>query len=111
VCDVDASTWTVDAEADAWSGGITSFWTDGVIEEVHPVRVIASSPEGDLDTLRAVFDVVLDWREVSPGSSTSFRCGQGVATRFVLLDQAGDPADCWTEGDPTLLADVPDCPP
>lgn len=111
ICDVASSAWTVEAQADAWSGGITSFWTDGQIEEVHPVRVIASSPEGDHDTLRAVIDVVLDWREVTPGSSTSFRCGQGAATRFVLLDLNGDPADCWTEGDPALLTGVPDCAP
>lgn len=112
-CDQDAGEWTVEADADAWSGGIRSWWSvDGVAVEVHDVPVIASDPDGTHDTLRAVFEIVDDWREVQPGRSTVYRCTEPVVTRFVLLDSDGVPSDCATEGDPSVLDGVdgvPDC--
>jgi len=114
-CEVDDGEWVIDAETANWAGGITSWWTiDGSVVERHRIAVVESSPTGEWDRLRGVLGIVRDWREVRPGSSTSFLCAQEVSTVFWLENPLGARVQCQTRGpNPELFESIdgaPACP-
>jgi hypothetical protein len=106
-CDLDASQWTLEAEATSWTGGGTSFWTvDGEYVEEHVVDTVAYEPDGSGETLRAEIAIVSDWRLLAP-RNTAFTCAEDPDVIFLLSDRDGGDADCRTSGpDPAVWADV-----
>jgi hypothetical protein len=111
-CDPEAGTWLVDAESVNPSDGIVSWWTvDGVVVERQRIEVVESDPGGAWDRIRAELNIVNDWREVTPGSSTQFRCNQGATTVFWLLNPVGARVACETRGpNPEVFDDIDDVP-
>ncbi len=111
-CNQTAGEWVVDAETDAWSGGLTSWWTvDGEVVERHVVSVLESEPDGSYDHIRGVFPIVTDWRNQSNNQNTQFRCTQPVATVFWLENTEGARVDCQVRGDPAALEGLVGPPP
>jgi len=114
VCDVDASTWRLDAVATSWTGGGLLYWTpDGVYVESHPVRSRSAAPDGSSDELRLELDIVGDWREASSGNSTALRCTDDPSALFLLSATDGQVAQCSILGDPAVWDGIegpPSCP-
>lgn len=114
-CDLDAERWTLEAEADSWSGGGELSWSaDLEYVERHFVRSVRAAPDGTSDSLRSVLPIVGDWREATPGVSTAMRCGQDPSFVFVVFDRDGEVSDCEAGGpDPEglgALPGIPTCP-
>jgi hypothetical protein len=113
-CDVDAGRWRLEVESTSWTGGGRLYWSpDLAYVERHRVRSVSAEPDGSADRLVLDLDIVGDWREASPGTSTAIRCAQNPDLVFVLYDFEGEPADCVAEGpQPEELMEmegVPDC--
>lgn len=102
VCDGAAGTWTITADADAWTGGGTlTLSADGDYVEAHPVNSTDAALDGTSDHLAGSLSVAADFRDVNEGSSTWFNCGtpqlQGL---FVLYSRdAVQQTDCRRFGD------------
>ncbi len=119
-CDPESATWSVVLVADAWTGGGRLWWsTDGDYRERHTVPSVSAARDGTDDRLVLELDIVPDWRDASPNSSTWFNCetprlapilqilardGRTVADCLALGD---DPAR-WDDWDPAVAcADDP----
>ncbi len=106
-CDVDASSWTITAEATSFTGGASTVWTaDGIYVELHPVPVVRSAPDGTGDELEGLFPIVTDWR-LATNAKTSLSCADAPTIAVVLLDPDGGVAGCAVHGDePELLREA-----
>ncbi len=114
-CDPEIGAWLVEAETVNDSNGILSWWTvDGTVIERQRLEVVESDPGGAWTRVRGELFIVNDWRDVNPGTSTQFRCNQGVTSVFWLLNPLGARVQCETWGpNPELFDDiegVPGCP-
>ena len=106
-CDTERSEWLFTIQADAWTGGGTAWIArDADRYEEHRVRSVKAAADGSSDTLELELDVVADWRDASPGSSTAWRCSDAASLTFqVAINEisGNDQADCRTWGaDPEL---------
>jgi len=114
-CDVDAGRWRLEVETLSWTGGGRLTWSpDLSYVERHRVRSVSAEPDGSADRLLLDLDIVGDWREASPGTSTAIRCVQDPDLVFELYDPEGVRADCVAEGPHPAtfmsLEGIPDCP-
>lgn len=114
-CDVDAAEWSFTVDTARWSAGAW-LWlaTDVDTWERHPVYSRAAARDGSTDQLGAELEIVADWRDVSTGSSTRFRCQEvdAMAFQLTIYDREGDEeTDCRRWGVELFdsLEDVPDC--
>ncbi len=113
-CDADDEEWLLTATADAWSGGGALYLTvDGDYIEAHGVRSAEAAADGTSDELELELGIEADWREVSPGSSTAFTCGDAPSALFLLYDLEGDASDCLIIEEPAVawqdIEDGPSC--
>jgi hypothetical protein len=100
-CDASVPAWKLELHADGWTGG-GQLWmsVDGAYMEAHPFVSKAAAIDGSSDRLDVTLTVVSDFRDVSPGSRTSFNCGtpdlQGL---LVIYGRDGESlADCRAFG-------------
>jgi hypothetical protein len=95
MCDPDKGQWNLEVRATSWTGGGRLYLTvDGQYIENHRVRSIAVKEDGSADELSLSLNIVSDWRDVTVGTSTIFRCSAKVSGLFVLRDQKDNPVDC-----------------
>lgn len=109
-CDVEDNAWSLQVVASAWTGG-GDLWltTDGLYVEKHRVRSRQVAPDGTRDELGVDLSIAADWRDVSLGSSTVFRCADVPSLRFVLDAPSGAVVDCRNEGNAVWPEDAPLC--
>ena len=116
-CDPERSAWLFTIEADAWTGGGTAWIArDADRYEEHRIRSVKAAADGSSDILELELDVVADWRDASPGTSTAWRCADAASLTFqvAIKETSGDDqTDCRTWGaSPDLwdaFAGVPAC--
>lgn len=116
-CDAERSEWLFTIETDAWTGGGTTWIARGAERyEEHRIRSVKAAADGSSDILELELDVVADWRDASPGSSTAWRCSDAASLTFLVAikeTSGDDQTDCRTWGaSPELwaaFADIPDC--
>ena len=101
-CDIDDAEWHFTAEADAWTGnGQVILSADGLYVEAHGLRSKTADGAGAWDQLSLDLNIVADWRDASPGSSTAFNCatpGLAGILRIFALDGQTE-ADCRAFGE------------
>lgn len=83
--------------------------TDGLYAEKHRVRSRQVAADGARDELGVDLSIAADWRDVSLGSSTVFRCADAPSLRFVVYSPDATSADCRTQGNAVWPEDTPLC--
>ena len=94
-CDPDKGQWNLEVRATSWTGGGRLYLTvDGEYIENHRAKSVAAKEDGSADELALSLNIVSDWRAVTAGTSTIFRCSAKVNGLFVLRDRKDNPVDC-----------------
>lgn len=107
-CDAKASRWRVELETERWTNGGRYYMArDADTIERHNVPSIEADGEGAWDELRLTLDIVADFRDASPSSSTAYLCSDIDALSYLVTIQAPDGSgrtDCRTWGaDPEIF--------
>lgn len=101
-CDAEDAEWSFIAEADAWTGnGQVLLSADGDYLERHDLYSASAAADGTSDRLELRLEVVADWRDAGPGSSTAFNCeaaGLAGVLRVYERDRR-EVADCRAFGE------------
>jgi hypothetical protein len=118
-CSASEASWSVEVSTLEWTAN-GDLWmakaTDYV--EQHDLRSVSAAHDGSWDQLELELDIVSDWRDASPGSSTAFLCDDAtvaeISFRLVVYTPGSEESsDCRSWGAlPTLfdtIEGVPAC--
>ena len=111
-CSTDEDEWVIEANASSWTAGAELVWTtDGEYVETHAVPSVEADADGLADRLKLTLAVADDFRTVTSGSSTAFRCAEEPAWVLTLWNTYGDATHCaFGGGDPELWRGLPEPP-
>lgn len=101
-CDPKRSLWTLRIVTEAWTGGGLAWMArDADRYEEHRIRSVEAASDGSTDALELELDVVADWRDASPGSSTGWHCSDQPQLTFqvaVFEITGSEQTDCLRWG-------------